>query len=91
MKVPQEIIDRAISKGVYDKINWKRTVYIKWKLPKPIKEAVQKNEWVIIGDGEVKDFYNPFLFTSPVDDELARLVSVNIPKNKIRKLVKEGS
>jgi len=87
MKLSQ-IKDTAKSKGVYDKINWKSIKYIYWKIPKKVLKAMQEYELVVIGTGDVKDFYNPIAVIIHAEDYLAQLKDVTLPKPRLRRYQK---
>lgn len=82
------IKDSATSKDVYDKINWKSIEYVYWKIPKKVLKAMELNELVVIGVGDMKDFHNPLAVIMHAEDYLAQLKSVQLPKKRLRRIQK---
>ena len=81
MKI-NEVKRIAKAKGVYDKINWESVKYVSVKIPKSVLKAMEENEMVLIGLGEVKSFHNPLAAMIHIDDYLAQQKDVVIPKRK---------
>lgn len=85
------IKESATSKDVYDKINWKSIEYVHWKIPKKVLKAMELNELVVIGTGEMKDFHDPLAVIIHAEDYLAQLKSVVMPPKRRRRIQKEPS
>jgi acetyl-CoA carboxylase beta subunit len=78
--IDAQIIEKINALRVADKFNFKRTIQINKKLPEYLRKATNKNEIVILGNGNLLDFYNQPVVVIPVNDFLAMLTTCKMPR-----------
>jgi hypothetical protein len=76
------IVAKAEGLKIENKFDWKRVKHIKKDPPKYLRKAVEKNEMVILGNGELKDYYKQPLIVIPLNDFFAMLLTCDLPKRK---------
>jgi hypothetical protein len=86
--VESKIKQKAEGLKVSDKFDWKRVKHIKKNPPNYLRKAVEKNEIVILGNGDLKNYYEQPLVVIPINDFMAMMTTCTIPKR--RKWRKQG-
>jgi len=80
--INKNIIAQAEGMKIADKFDWKRVKQFKKEPPKFLREAVDKNEMVILGDGDLKNYYQQPLMVIPINDFMGMLLTCQPPKKR---------
>lgn len=73
MKIPEQIIDKAVRLKVDDRINWEQVYFSKREAGKVLRKLTEKYHFVIIGKGDINNFNEQPLVVMHLNDYLAQL------------------
>lgn len=76
----ENIINLAKQNKIEPLLNKKRIAHLSKEAPKSLRKLLEKNDFVILGSGNVKDFHNQPVVVIPISDYFGQLKSVRLPR-----------